>query len=62
MRSREVITKIEADGWYKVGQTGSHIHFAHPTKPGKATVPHPKKSLPIGTLKSISRQTGVPLP
>jgi len=62
MRSGEVIKKIEADGWYFVRQTGSHRHFRHPTKPGTATVPHPKKHLPIGTLKSISRQKGVPLP
>lgn len=62
MRSREVIKKIEAAGWFKVRTTGSHTHYRHPTLPGTATVPHPKKFLPIGTLKSISRQTGVPLP
>ncbi len=61
MDSRSVITKIEADGWYKVAQKGSHMQFKHPTKPGKATVPHPKKDLPPGTLKSIERQTGVKL-
>lgn len=62
MRSGEVIRKIEADGWYEVRVKGSHHHFRHPTKPGTATVPHPKAHLPKGTLKSISRQTGVPLP
>lgn len=61
MRSREVIKIIEADGWYEVRQTGSHRHFRHPTKPGTTTVPHPKADLPIGTLKSISKQTGVTL-
>ena len=62
MKSRDVITRIKADNWYEVRQTGSHRHFRHPTKPGTATVPHPKADLPIGTLKSISKQTGVPLP
>lgn len=62
MRSGEVIKRIEADGWFFVRQTGSHRHYRHPTKPGLATVPHPKADLPTGTLKSISRQTGVPLP
>lgn len=62
MSSRDVIRKIEAHGWYEVRQTGSHKHFRHATRPGTATVPHPVKDLPIGTLKSISRQTGVPLP
>jgi predicted RNA binding protein YcfA (HicA-like mRNA interferase family) len=62
MRSREVIRKLEAHGWYEVRQTGSHRQFRHPTRPGLVTVPHPKKELPIGTLKSISKVSGVPLP
>jgi len=62
MNSREVIAKIKAYGWYEVRQTGSHKHFRNPTRPGTATVPHPKRDLPIGTLRSISKQTGVPLP
>ena len=62
MNSRDVIKKIEAYGWFKVRQSGSHCQFRHPTRPGTATVPHPKRDLPIGTLRSISRQTGVPLP
>jgi predicted RNA binding protein YcfA (HicA-like mRNA interferase family) len=59
--SGTVISRIEAEGWYRVAQKGSHVQFKHPTKPGKTTVPHPKKDLPIGTLKSIERQTGVRL-
>ena len=59
--SREVIRALEADGWYRVGQTGSHVHFKHETKKGKITVPHPVKDLPIGTLKSIERASGVRL-
>jgi len=35
---------------------GSHWHFTHPTKPGKVTVPHPEKDVPLGTLRSIERQ------
>lgn len=62
MKSRDVIAKIKADGWHEVRQTGSHKHFRHPSKSGTATVPHPKADLPIGTLKSISKQTGVSLP
>lgn len=61
MDSGTVISRIEAEGWYRVAQKGSHVQFKHPTKPGKTTVPHPKKDLPIGTLKSIERQTGVRL-
>ena len=59
MDSREVIRRLEADGWFKVGQEGSHIQFKHPVKRGRVTVPHPKKDLPVGTLKSICRQAGL---
>jgi len=61
MDSRTVIKLIEADGWFEVAQKGSHKQFKHPTKIGKATVPHPKKDLPLPTLRSIERQTGVRL-
>jgi predicted RNA binding protein YcfA (HicA-like mRNA interferase family) len=49
------------DGWYQAGQTGSHLHFKHAVKKGKVTVPHPKRDLPIKTLKSIEKQSGVDL-
>lgn len=62
MRSREVIAKIEAAGWFEVRQTGSHKQFRHFTLPGTVTVPHPKADLAKGTLKSISKASGVPLP
>lgn len=62
MKSKAVIKKIQADGWYEVRQTGSHKQFKHPTKKGTVTVPHPKSDLGVGTLKSISKQSGVPLP
>jgi predicted RNA binding protein YcfA (HicA-like mRNA interferase family) len=61
MSSREILKKLHADGWYVVAQKGSHVHLKHPTKPGKTTVPHPKRDLPKGTLKSLERQSGVKL-
>jgi predicted RNA binding protein YcfA (HicA-like mRNA interferase family) len=59
MNSRELIKKIEADGWELTRVTGSHHHFKHPTKAGLVTVPHPKKDLPIGTVRSILKQAGL---
>jgi predicted RNA binding protein YcfA (HicA-like mRNA interferase family) len=59
--SRDVIRLLAKDGWYEVGQTGSHKHFKHPNKKGKVTVPHPKRDLTTKTLKSIERQSGVDL-
>ena len=56
MKSKDVITALELDGWAKVGQKGSHVQFKHPTKKGRVTVPHPQKDIPIGTLRSIEKQ------
>jgi predicted RNA binding protein YcfA (HicA-like mRNA interferase family) len=61
MDSRRVIQKLKEDGWFEVAQKGSHVQFKHGTKPGRVTVPHPKKDLPTGTLKSIEKQAGIKL-
>ncbi|HJZ83865.1 MAG TPA: type II toxin-antitoxin system HicA family toxin [Polyangia bacterium] len=61
MRSADVIRALRNDGWVEVRSKGSHRHFAHPNKPGIVTVPHPKKDLPVGTLKSIEKQAAVKL-
>jgi len=49
------------DGWFEVARKGSHIQFKHPTKVGRVTVPHPKRDIPIGTLRSIEKQAGLKL-
>ncbi len=62
MKVRDVIKRIEDDGWYYVGTVGSHRQFKHPTKPGKTTVAgHPSKDVAVGTLKGIGRQSGLKL-
>jgi predicted RNA binding protein YcfA (HicA-like mRNA interferase family) len=61
MTSLEVIARLKAGGWVHCDTTGSHWHFKHPSRPGKVTVPHPKRDLTIGTLKSIERQSGLKL-
>ncbi|MGR6652450.1 type II toxin-antitoxin system HicA family toxin [Pseudomonas mosselii] len=55
MNSREMISVIEADGWYLVRSKGSHHHFKHPEKAGLVTIPHPKKDLLPATAASILR-------
>lgn len=57
--SREIISILEADGWFEVNQVGSHKQFKHPTKKGKVTVKHPDKNININDLKSIERQSGL---
>ncbi|HEX4081036.1 MAG TPA: type II toxin-antitoxin system HicA family toxin [Rhizomicrobium sp.] len=61
MNSRDIIAKLEANGWTYHSTTGSHRHYKHPSKPGKVTVPYPRHDIPIGTIKSIEKQSGVKL-
>jgi predicted RNA binding protein YcfA (HicA-like mRNA interferase family) len=57
---RDIIRRLEEDGWVQVSQRGSHRQFKHPTKPGKVTVPGKMSDdLAPGTLKSILRQAGL---
>lgn len=46
-------------GWYLERVTGSHYHFRHPVKQGIVTVKHPDRDIPIKTLRSIERQSGL---
>ncbi len=59
MKSRELIKIIQDDGWYLIRVTGSHHHFKHDDKLGLVTIPHPKKDLPKGTIKSILKQAEI---
>jgi predicted RNA binding protein YcfA (HicA-like mRNA interferase family) len=60
LKIRDIIKRIEEDGWYHVRTKGSHRQFKHPTKSGLVTVAGKEGSdVPIGTLKSILRQAGL---
>jgi predicted RNA binding protein YcfA (HicA-like mRNA interferase family) len=56
VNSKDIIKRLNAEGWNKAGGKGSHQKFR---KDGKIViVPHPKKDLPVGTVKSIFKQAG----
>ena len=60
MTVREIIKRIEADGWRMARQKSSHRQFKHPSKPGLVTVAgKSSKVLAPKTLKSILRQAGL---
>lgn len=61
MKSQDVLKRLKSAGWAEVKTRGSHVQLKHPGKPGRVTVPHPKRDLPVGTLKSIEKQSGVKL-
>jgi len=58
MDSRQVIKRLRDEGWYRAGGKGDHEKYKHPDKPGHVVVPHPRKDLPLGTLRNIYRQAG----
>ncbi len=59
MDSLTVLRLLREDGWEIARIRGSHHQLKHPEKPGTVTVPHPRKDVPTGTLRSIARQTGI---
>lgn len=58
MNSAQLIKRLESEGWVRVGGKGDHMKFKRPNKQGHVVVPHPRKDMPIGTLRNIYRQAG----
>jgi predicted RNA binding protein YcfA (HicA-like mRNA interferase family) len=57
VKVRDIIKRIEADGWREVSQEGSHRQFKHATKKGRVTVSgHKGGDVPTGTMKNIFKQ------
>jgi predicted RNA binding protein YcfA (HicA-like mRNA interferase family) len=60
MKVRDVVKKLELDGWRLVRTKGSHRQFHHPSKPGTVTVAgYPSVDIPPGTLNNIMKQAGL---
>lgn len=60
MKVKDLIKRIEADGWIQSRQRGSHRQFKHPTKPGTVTVSgKPNVEVPPGTLNNVLKQAGL---
>jgi predicted RNA binding protein YcfA (HicA-like mRNA interferase family) len=59
--SREIVQRLKQDDWHEVAHVGSRKQFKHPVKPGRVTMPHPVRDVPIGTLRSIEKQAGIRL-
>ena len=56
--STEVIRVLGGHGFFFVTQRGSHAKYKNAG--GRIViVPHPRKELPIGTTRSIIRQSGL---
>ena len=57
LSSKAIIAILEREGFAFVSQRGSHAKY----RKGKYTVivPSPRKEIPIGTFRSIVRQSGL---
>lgn len=55
--SRKLLKLLLDAGFEEVSKSGSHLKL----RKGERTVilPHPKKDLPLGTVRSIYRQAGL---
>ena len=58
--SRDIVRRLLQDGFEQVSVRGSHHKFVHKAKHLMVIVPHPKRDLPPGTVRSIYKQAGWP--
>lgn len=56
--SREIVARLQAEGWRLVRISGSHHHFKKPGVSFLITVPHPKKDLGSGLARKIAKMAG----
>jgi len=54
--SKNIIRRLESEGWVLRAIKGSHHQFTKGDK--RLTVPHPKKDLPNGTARQIAKTAG----
>jgi predicted RNA binding protein YcfA (HicA-like mRNA interferase family) len=57
-QTRELIRRLQAEGWVARAGKGDHRIFRHPDRPGHVTVDTGVKEIPVGTLRSIYRMAG----
>lgn len=57
MKVRDIVKRVEEDGWYLVRIRGDHRHYKHPVKQGIVTISgHPGKDMPVGTWLNVLKQ------
>lgn len=61
MNSKDAIKQLEAAGWVKVRQEGSHVTLKKEGEPLLITIPHPRKDLKPGLIRRLERDSKVRL-
>jgi predicted RNA binding protein YcfA (HicA-like mRNA interferase family) len=56
--SRDIVARLRREGFELISVRGSHHKFAHRPSRRVVIVPHPRKDIPAGTIRSIYHQAG----
>ena len=56
--SREIIGRLEKEGWVEVSRKGSHATFKKEGVGHLITVPDPRKDIPKGLKRAIEKAAG----
>lgn len=56
--SRKLKKRLEKEGWEHVRTEGSHWTYKHPNKNKLITLPHPRKDLTPGVVRTIYKDAG----
>ena len=56
--SRDIVRRLYNEGFELVSVRGSHHKLVHRGTRRTVIVTHPKKDLPLGTVRAIYRQAG----
>ena len=59
MHTRKIMKALEKAGWVLIRVKGDHHIFKHPERAGVVVLPHPKRDLPVGTLRDIGKVSGL---
>ena len=58
--SRDIIRRLEREGYELVSIAASHHKYFHRGLRRRVIIPHPKRDLPIGTVRGIYKDAGWP--
>ena len=56
--SRDIIRRLKSDGFELMSVRGSHHKFRHSASGRIVIVTHPRRDIPLGTVRSIYAQAG----
>ena len=59
VKARQVIKVLEAMGFQRIRQSGSHATYRHPDGRWTIVSIHPGKTIPKGTLRKIIHDAGL---